>query len=189
MALADLRPKLTYEDYVLFPDDGQRHEILGGEHYVTPAPARKHQRTSMRLGSRLHVFVDDRHLGEILAAPFDVLLSPHDVVQPDLIFVSNERAAILTDRNAKGAPNLVIEIFSPRTRRMDEGIKLDRYERLGVDEAWMLDPDLKTAKIYRRDRRDGSRFASIAELSPAAGDVLTTPLLPGLAIPLADVFA
>jgi len=186
MALADLRHKLSYEDYVHFPDDGQRHEILDGEHYVTPAPAKKHQRISMRLGSRLHVLVDSRNLGEVLAAPFDVLLSPHDIVQPDLIFVSNARTAIFTDKNAKGAPDLVIEILSPSTRRIDEGIKLDRYERLGVDEAWMLDPDLETTKVYRRD---GNRFVLIAELSAAAGDVLTTPLLPGLEILLAEIFA
>jgi Uma2 family endonuclease len=185
MAIADLRHQLTYEDYVLFPDDGQRHEILDGEHYVTPAPAKKHQRASMRLGSRLHVFVDGRNLGEVLAAPFDVLLSPHDVVQPDLIFVSNARAAILTDKNAKGAPDLVIEILSPGTRRVDEGIKLKRYERLGVDESWMLDPDRKTAKIFRRD---GNRFVLVAELFATAGDVLATPLLPGLEIALVDVF-
>jgi Uma2 family endonuclease len=186
MALADLRHKLSYEDYVHFPDDGQRHEILDGEHYVTPAPVKKHQRISMRLGSRLHVFVDSRKLGEVLAAPFDVLLSPHDVVQPDLIFVSNQRASIFTDKNAKGAPDLVIEILSPSTRRVDEGIKLDRYEQLGVDESWMLDPDRETAKVYRRD---GNRFVLIAELSAAVGDVLTTPLLPGLEIPLAEIFA
>ena len=186
MALADLRRKLTYEDYVHFPDNGQRHEIIDGEHYVSPAPKKKHQRTSMRLGSRLHVFVDGRNLGEVLAAPFDVLLSPHDIVEPDLIFVSNERAAILNDKNALGAPDLVIEILSPSTRRIDEGIKLDRYEILGVEEYWMLDTDLSTARIYRRD---GNRFVRFAELAASAGDVFTTPLLPGLEIPLAEIFA
>ncbi len=185
MALPDLCPKLTYEDYVLFPDDGMRHEILDGEHYVTAAPTRKHQRTSMRLGSRLHLFVEEWNLGEVLAAPFDVVLSLHDVVQPDLLFISNRRSGILNDNNAQGAPDLAVEIVSPRTRRQDEGIKRERYDLLGVDEYWMIYPDRRMAKVYRRE---AGRLVLAADLSAAAGDVLTTPLLPGLAIPLADIF-
>ncbi len=185
MALPDLRPKLTYEDYVLFPDDGMRHEILDGEHYVTAAPKRKHQRTSMRLGSRLHLFVEEWHLGEVYAAPFDVVLSLHDVVQPDLLFISNQRAGILNDDNAQGAPDLAVEIVSPRTRRQDEGIKRERYDLLGVDEYWMVYPDRRTATVYRRE---GGRLVLAADLSAAAREVLTTSLLPGLAIPLAEIF-
>lgn len=185
MALADLSPKLTYEDYVLFPNDGMRHEILDGEHYVTAAPKRKHQRTSMRLGSRLHLFVEERSLGEVYAAPFDVVLSLHDVVQPDLLFISNRRAGILNDDNAQGAPDLAIEIVSPRTRRQDEGIKRERYDLLGVDEYWIVYPDRRAAKVYRRE---GARLALVADLSAAAKDIFTTPLLPGLAVPLAEIF-
>lgn len=185
MALPDLRPKLTYEDYVHFPEDGMRHEILDGEHYVSAAPTRKHQRVSMRLGSRLHVFVDERALGEVYAAPFDVFLSLHDVAQPDLLFVSNRRAAILNDKNAQGAPDLVVEIVSPRTRNQDEGLKRERYGLLGVDEYWMVYPDRRAAKIYRRE---GGRLVLSEALSAAAGDILTTPLLPGLAIPLIEIF-
>jgi Uma2 family endonuclease len=185
MAVSDLRRRLTYEDYVLFPDDGLRHEILDGEHYVTAAPFRKYQRISMRLGSRLHVFVDERGLGEVLAAPFDVVLSLHDVVQPDLLFVSNARAAILNDRNAQGAPDLAVEIVSPKTRRRDEGLKRERYDLLGIDEYWLVYPDRHTVRIYRRKQ---GRLTLAADLSAAAGDVLTTPLLPGLEIPLATIF-
>ena len=185
MSRPDLRRRLTYEDYVLFPDDGLRHEILDGEHYATAAPFRKHQRISMRLGSRLHVFVDERGLGEVLAAPFDVVLSLHDVVQPDLLFVSNARAAILNDRNAQGAPDLAVEIVSPKTRRRDEGTKRERYELLGVDEYWLVYPDRHAVRIYRRQQ---NRLVLAADLSAAAGDHLTSPLLPGLAIPLATIF-
>ena len=89
MAIRDTaRRKLTYEDYVLFPEDGQRHEIIDGEHYVSPAPTPKHQRVSMRLSSRLHVFAEEHRLGEVLPAPTDVLLSRHDVLQPDILFIS-----------------------------------------------------------------------------------------------------
>src|SRR5215208_93382 len=126
MALPDLSRKLTYEDYVLLPEDGQRHEILEGAHYVTPAPTTRHQVLSSRLHSLLGPWVLERDLGVLLAAPVDVLLSELDVAQPDLLFISNERAGILTAKNVQGSPDLVIEILSESTRRRDEGIKLER---------------------------------------------------------------
>jgi Uma2 family endonuclease len=115
----------------------------------------------------------------------DVLLSRYDVVQPDLLFISKERAGIVTEKNVQGAPDLVIEILSESTRRRDEGIKLDLYERAGVLEYWMFNPFHKTAKIYRLTPEG---FRLVAELSAEAGDVLTTPLLPGLEMPLSELF-
>src|SRR5579885_1440196 len=112
MAVRDtVRRKLTYEDYILFPEDGQRHEILDGEHYVTPAPTLHHQDAIGNLFLKLAPFVREHRLGKVYLSPADVLLSEHDVVQPDLFFVSNERRAILTEANAQGAPDLVIEIL------------------------------------------------------------------------------
>jgi Uma2 family endonuclease len=177
--------KLTYEDYLLFPEDGLRHEIIDGEHYVSPAPTPKHQRTSMRLSSRLHVFTEEHRLGEVFAAPIDVLFSRHDVIQPDLIFISNERAAILKDKNVQGAPDLVIEILSGSTRHLDERLKLDRYEQLGVSEYWIADPVAERIRVFRVEDQG---FRQVAELSAAVGDVLTAPLLPGLEIPLREIF-
>ncbi|HEY0512559.1 MAG TPA: Uma2 family endonuclease [Thermoanaerobaculia bacterium] len=185
MALHDLRRQLTYEDYCLIPEDGQRHEILDGEHYVTPAPFLRHQRISSKLHTRLGPWIEQRRLGHLFAAPVDVVLSPHDVAQPDLLFVSNERAGIITRKNIQGAPDLVIEILSASTRRRDEGIKLQRYDHLGVPECWMFDPAPRVTKVYRRQ---GGRLRLVAELSADAGDVLTTPLLPGLEIRLSEVF-
>ena len=178
------RRKLTYEDYVLFPEDGQRHEIIDGEHYVSPAPLLRHQQISMRLSIRLGSFVETNRLGELYAAPADVLLSEHDILQPDIIFISNERAAILTPKNIQGAPDLVIEILSPSTRRLDERLKLERYELLGVREYWIVDPAGRVVVF----QVDGETFRRTVELSAEAEDVLTTPLLPGLQIPLADLF-
>lgn len=186
MAVRDLPRKLTYEDYLLFPEDGQRHEILDGEHYVTPSPFFQHQFTAGRLHLRLGNFVEKRGLGIVLFAPFDVLLSPHDVVQPDLLFVSKERAGIVVEKYVHGAPDLVIEILSESTRRRDERLKLERYDRFGVQEYWMFDTGRKTARIFRRE---GGRLALAAELSAAAGDILTSPLLPGLEILLDGIFA
>jgi Uma2 family endonuclease len=184
MALHDLRRrKLTYEDYLLIPEDGQRHEILDGEHYVTAAPFLRHQRISIRLSSRLFFFVDRHGLGEILTAPADVILSPNDVVQPDILFISQARARIAEEKNVQGAPDLVIEILSKSTRVRDEGIKLERYELLGVTEYWTVDPETRTARIYRRQ---GDRLALSGEI-PADG-VLSTSLLPGLEIAISEIF-
>ena len=184
MALHDFRRrKLTYEDYLLIPEDGQRHEILDGEHYVTAAPFLRHQRISSRLHTRLGSFIERQGLGELLAAPVDVVLSLHDIVQPDLLFISNERARIAEEKNVQGAPDLVIEIFSKSTRIRDEGIKLERYELLGVTEYWTVDPETRTAKVYRRR---GERLETAAEIS--AEGALSTPLLPGLEIPLSEIF-
>ncbi len=184
MAIRDIaRRKLTYEDYVLFPEDGQRHEIIDGEHYVSPAPTPKHQRVSMRLSIRVGGFVEQRRLGEVFASPIDVLLSRHDVLQPDLLFISHERATILKDKNIQGAPDLVVEILSESTRKLDERLKLARYELLGVREYWIVDPLADRIHVFRPE---GESFRKAAELS--GGDVLTTPLLPGLEIPLQYLF-
>jgi Uma2 family endonuclease len=186
MAVRDTaRRKLSYEDYAFFPEDGKRHEILAGEHYVTPSPSNQHQGCSLNLALKIGAFVRSHRLGTVRYAPFDVLLSPHDVVQPDLLFLSKQRAEILTDANVQGAPDLVIEILSDSTRRRDETLKRDRYERFGVLEYWLVDPQQRTVRVFRRS---GAAFLAAQELSAAAGDVLATPLLPGLAIPVGEIF-
>src|SRR5205823_1102490 len=97
--------------------DGKRHEIVDGEHYVTPSPFTKHQTVSMNL-TKIFVRYLDRHpIGYLLAAPMDVVFSDFDVVEPDLLFVSRERRAVITDKHVMGAPDLVIEIVSAATRK------------------------------------------------------------------------
>jgi Uma2 family endonuclease len=178
--------KLTYDDFVLFPDDGRRHELIEGAHYVTPSPNIRHQRISGNLHLLIRTWVESNPIGQIYYAPLDVVLSDIDVVEPDLLYFSNERAAaVLTPLNARGAPELVIEIGSKGTRKRDETIKKQLYARVGVSEYWIVDPEIDVIRVYRRD--DG--FTRPRELSREAGDVLTTPLLPGLDLPLARVFA
>ena len=178
--------KLTYDDFLLFPDDGQRHELIDGEHYVTPSPNRKHQKVSGNLHLLIASWLERHPVGQIYYAPFDVVLSRFDVVEPDLLYMSNDRAAeVLTAANVQGAPELVIEIGSPGTRRRDESIKRRLYERAGVSEYWIVDPEMGVVRVYRRG---AARFARAAELSAESGDVLTTPLLPGLDLPLARIF-
>lgn len=185
MALRDLSPKLTYEDYVLFPADGKRHEIIEGEHCVTAAPFIRHQWMSVELSAEFRNYLKAHPLGLSLHAPVDVILSPHDVYQPDLVFVSRERSNIVTDKNIEGAPDLVVEILSESTRRLDEGPKLRNYDRYGVREYWMVNLHWRSVVLYRRTEQG---LVRIAELHAKAGDVLTTPLLPGLEIDLSALF-
>ncbi|SRR5216684_478410 len=177
--------KLTYDDFVLFPDDGLRHELIDGEHYVTPSPNLKHQKVSGNLYLLIRSWLADHPVGRIFYAPLDVVISKHDVVEPDLLYVSHARAGVLTAANLQGAPDLVIEIGSPGTRKRDETIKRRLYERSGVAEYWVVDPELDAIRVYRRTA-DG--FARPAELSREAGDWLASALFPGLEISLARVF-
>lgn len=175
---------LTYEEYLLFPDDGRRHELIGGEHHVTPAPTTVHQRFVRKLGVILDGFVSQHNLGEVFFAPVDVVLSPCDVVQPDLIFLSNARLDRLTRENIKGAPDLVVEVVSEASRQVDRKLKRALYAAHDVLEYWLADPDLRLFEVWRRDAE--GRLVKAAEYEDAA--TLTSPLFPGLAIDLAQLW-
>ena len=178
--------KLTYDDFLLFPDDGMRHELIDGEHYVTAAPNWKHQTISANLSGNIWSYLQQHSIGQILYAPFDVIFSKFDVVEPDLVYISRERLEkIRSSAGATGAPDLIIEIGSPSTRRRDETIKRRLYERFGVTEYWIVDPEVDRIKVYRLLNEQYDR---VAELNLESGDVLTTPLLPGLELPLRKIF-
>src|SRR5947207_9718543 len=186
MKRADSGVKLTYDDFLLFPDDGKRHELIDGEHYVTPSPNTRHQRISGNLHWLLRSHLEQHPIGQLFYAPYDVVFSEFDVVEPDLLYLSNARAAeVLTPLHAKGVPELVVEIASKGTRKRDETIKRRLYERVGVSEYWVVDPAIDAIRIYRRED-DG--FGRPIELSREADGVLTTPLLPGLQLLLRNIF-
>ena len=176
--------KLTYDDFVLFPDDGKRHELIDGEHYVTPSP---NFEASAGLWQPPLADCDrgssSTRIGRMFFAPFDVVFSRFDVVEPDLLYMSNERAAeVLTAANVQGAPELVVEIGSPGTRKRDETIKRRLYERAGVSEYWVVDPELDVVRVYRRSAEG---FERPVELSAEANGRAqhATPARTGLAAP------
>jgi Uma2 family endonuclease len=178
--------KLTYDDFLLFPDDGQRHELIDGEHYVTPSPNTKHQRVSGNIFLMIGSWLEEHPAGRMFYAPYDVVFSNFDVVEPDLLYLSNERMAeVVTPQHVRGAPEIVIEIGSPGTRKRDETIKKRLYERSSVSEYWVVDPELDVVRVYRRGEEG---FGRAVELSSEADDSLTTPLLPGLEMPLRRIF-
>jgi Uma2 family endonuclease len=178
--------RFTYEDFLHFPDDGKRHEIIDGEHFVTPSPNTKHQAVSMNLTRAFILYLEHHHLGRLFAAPFDVRFSDLDVVEPDLLYISRERSGILTEKHVHGAPDLVVEIVSPGTRKTDEVTKRKLYARFDVREYWVVDPERDAISVYRH--ADGA-FTRAAELSAERGDALTTPLLPEFSVSLADIFS
>lgn len=178
--------QFTYDDYLLFLEDGRRHELIDGEHYVTPSPITKHQKISVNLLISVGTHLQSTKAGHVLAAPMDVLLSEFDVVQPDLLFISKDRASILTEKNIQGAPDLLVEILSTSTRKTDEIIKRKLYEQHRVSEYWIIDPELETVKVYRFS--DTNTYERVAELSLEAHHTLTTPLLPNWQLPLKQLF-
>ena len=175
--------KRTYEDYCATADD-KRYELLNGDLMMVPAPNRKHQWVLGRLYIELGRFTQEHGLGEVYVAPFDVVLSDTDVVQPDLLFISRAREHTINDENVRGAPDLVIEILSPSTADRDLGYKHDLYGRHGVLEYWVVDPMAETVAVHRQ--RDGR-----LELADTFGrrDTLRTALLEGLQLKLDDIFA
>jgi len=177
--------KFTYEDYLLFPEDGKRHELIDGEHYMTPAPSLKHQIVVQNLSRTLGQYVYERKLGRLFVAPVDVVLSDVDVVQPDLLFVSKANASRLTEKHVRGAPDLVVEVLSEVTRKTDERIKRKLYEKYGVTEYWVVDPELEGVKVFRLTPKGYERAE---ELGPDDPVPLRSPLFPDLEIPLRKIF-
>lgn len=172
--------RLTYDDFCLLPEDGKRREIIEGELFVTPSPQTPHQRAVIRLSAHLWQFVDSHKLGEVFGAPFDVVFSEFDVVEPDLLYISNARANVLTNKNVQGAPDLVVEVLSESTARVDRSIKLKLYGKFGVQEYWIIDPQGPSAEIYRRGQEGLDLAAKLT-----AADALGSPLFPGFHLPLA----
>ncbi len=180
--------KLTYEDYLGFPeDDGKRHELIDGEHYVTPAPLTKHQRISMNLAAALYHHWQHAKAGRVFSAPTAVIFSETDMVPPDLLYIAKDQDHLITRENIQGSPDLIVEILSDSTRCRDERLKRNLYEQHGVKEYWIVDPELESVKLYRL--RDG-RYATPQELSTEQSQAtLTIPLHPGFSLSLHKVFA
>ena len=189
--MATLKPRagirLSVEEFMELPDtyDRRKMELDEGELYIMPRPRTGHQFLQLRV-----VGYVDRYLDEFDDPPAQVL---HDVIvalslenrillAPDLVIILQSSSAVVTDRMVEGPPDIVMEVLSS-DRRRDLVRKRQLYAEAGVPEYWIFDPREDTATLL--ELRDGE-YVERAVLTDA--DVLTTPLLPGLAIPLADVF-
>jgi Uma2 family endonuclease len=199
------RKRLTYQDLLEIPEDRLRHELIDGKHLMSPAPIPRHQEVVMNLASRIFAYLQDHPIGRVYGNPIDVVLSNFDVVEPDVVYVSHERCdRYLTERCLAGPPELVVEVLSPGTARIDTGRKLRLYDRYGVDEYWIVDPVKEILRVYRRAAgrfrlavalihgkggEDQALAAENAASLPAVSTILSTPLLPGLQITLDQLFA
>ena len=174
--------KLTYEDYAKTPDD-ERYELIDGELVPMPSPRMIHQRLLLKLATLLNAFIQADFLGSVFIAPFDVVLSDTNTLQPDILFISNEREGILTELNVQGAPDLAIEILSPSDPNRDKIRKRAIYERHGVNEYWLVDPYDRSITVLLLEG-DAYQTAGIY----TEGDTLTSSTLSGFTLNLADLF-
>ena len=175
------RRKLDYSDILATPNDGKRYELIEGELFVSPAPTLIHQRVSKRLHRQLEDYFEGRAMGEVFYAPLDCILTPHDVLEPDLLVVADP--SHISKRSIEAPPLLVVEILSPSTRKLDRGRKWRRYAELGVRRYWIVDPDEKRVECYRS--ADGT-FTPVID---ARGDTsLAHPDWDGLGVDLAALW-
>ncbi|HLR76985.1 MAG TPA: Uma2 family endonuclease [Balneolaceae bacterium] len=175
---------VTYDDYLTLPDDGNRYEIIGGELYMSPSPSTIHQRISLKLSTHLNEYIGKKNLGEIFVAPLDVVLSMTDVVQPDLLFITNERSQIISKKNIIAAPDLIIEILSESTEAIDRNRKKKLYEKHKVKEYWIVAPDEKQLEQYILGG-DCYQEKKVFKQS----EILTSQVVSGFKFPLEKVFA
>lgn len=172
----------TYDDYARLQDD-RRYEVIEGQLLLTPSPRTYHQKVAGNLFDVLLRHVRDNRLGEVLIAPCDVVLSPTNVVQPDILFVGRDRVAIIEERYVSAAPDLVVEVLSPGTALRDRKLKFRLYARFGVRELWIVDPTVPGIEVFGNS---GERLRLAA--SYGLGETLRSEVLPNLRVALDEVF-
>jgi Uma2 family endonuclease len=177
------RIRLSIDEYMELPNDGKRYEILDGDLFVTPAPSPRHQKVSRKLQFFLMLALERPGLGEVYDAPIDVILSRHDIFQPDLVFIRRENLHIVGAKNIQGVPDLLVEILSPSTRRTDVLLKSRVYARFRVPAYWIVDPDIDRIELFELEG-ESYRAAQVA----SRPEVLRPAAFPDLEIPLDEVF-
>ncbi len=181
---AEVIPKLTYEEFRRLPEDGRRYELIHGEVLLTPSPNVGHQAALRNLSTSLVNYLAKNPLGQIFFAPLDVRLGADTALQPDLIFISKDRAGIIQEDFIMGPPDLVAEILSPSTAAHDRATKLQIYAEAGVNEVWLIDPRARTVEILKRQ---GNKY--LFDVILAANQVLSSGLFPAWQLPLNELFA
>ncbi|MUL36923.1 Uma2 family endonuclease [Gloeocapsopsis dulcis] len=177
----------TTADLKLFPDDGNRYEIIDGELFVTKAPHWKHQNVADNVCTELKLWSRQTGLGDAATTP-GVIFTDADNVIPDVVWVSNQRLAELLDDagHLVGAPELVVEVLSSGElqEKRDRQLKLKLYSIQGVQEYWIIDPQKQQVEIYRRDNAVLKLAATLYK-----EDDLNSPLLPGFICSVAQIFS
>lgn len=187
MTVPNRNIRFTYADYKSLPESmDRRYELLDGDLVLVPAPTIKHQRISKKLEFIFITFFEHNNLGEVLYAPVDVVFgkgNDREVVQPDIIFISNERSDIATEQEIQDAPDLVVEILSPGTEERDRNYKKSLYSRYNVLEYWIVDPTAETIDIYSQTERGLQRSGIYA-----ATQTVISPRWPELTLQAGAIF-
>lgn len=173
----------TFEELAAeMPESNQPTELWDGEIVMSPAPSFFHQQIADRFHDDLKAWIRPRQMGKTVVAPVDMILSPRRAVQPDVVFISNERRGIIGDR-LSGAADLVAEIISPESRRRDRFDKRDLYEQHGVKEYWLIDPEAQTVEVLHLVRGE---FQLAGRWHP--GEQAVSKLLPGFSVDVGTLF-
>jgi Uma2 family endonuclease len=174
----------TYEDFLRLPDDGNRYEIIDGVFYMTNAPDPEHQYAVHQIAVAFELAVRAGNLGVVYTGPIEVHLPGiAQPVQPDVLFVAQARREIVKPKFIEGTPDLIVEVTSPSTARLDRKVKLDAYERAGVLECWIVNPKLHSIEVYTLVRGE---YALHGEYGP--GEQVTSEVLTGLELLTDAVF-
>jgi Uma2 family endonuclease len=168
--------RATYDDYLQFPDDGKRYEILDGVVYMSPSPSPQHQYAGKRLQRVLEAYfeADGQHV--VFDAPLDVILANDDIVQPDLVVAKRSQ---ISKRGVEGAPRLLVEVLSPSNVAFDRQAKAARYLVRGVEHYWILDPMHRTLECFRLGNDEYQ-----LEASGTDRDEVSVPSFAGLSVAL-----
>ena len=155
----------------------EHYQLIEGELVVTGGRTPWHQHLVGNLLIGLSDYFDEHGGGLAVHAPLDVVLSRENVLHPDVLVVRGDRRTIIRRENVQGAPDIAIEVVWEDTRYRDEVVKRRIYERYGVMEIWLVDPDDQSVTIIRNGE------------AVRVQDTITTPLLPGFVLPLREVFS
>jgi Uma2 family endonuclease len=180
---AAIRSKMTYQDLLDLPEDGKRREIIGGELFVAASPSIKHQRLLSRFYRDCFATLEETGWGEVFFAPLDIKFSDTDVVEPDLIVVRADRREIYQSNHLTAAPDIVLEVISPFSRRHDEVTKLALYAEHRVPEFWLADSIKHTLRLLTL--RDGT----FVEIVPDEDGRLRSVVVPQLILDPSKLFA
>lgn len=174
----------TYEHWLQFPNDGWKYEILDGVLYMSPPPTINHQDVSGELFARMRIFARAHKVGTVLEAPCGVRLPTQAVpVEPDILFVRNERRHLIEERYVEGAPDLVVEVLSRSNADYDRTTKYAQYEQAGVSEYWLVNYWDETITIYNLVDQN-YRLTGLFQ----NGDTATSQVLTGFQIVVTDLF-
>jgi Uma2 family endonuclease len=180
---APVQRRYTYEELVAeMPETNQPSELWDGELAMSPSPSFHHQEIVLRFYRQLHDWVAGRKLGKVVAGPIDMVLSPHRVTQPDIVFIAQERLSIIAGA-IHGPVDLAAEVVSLGHRHRDRIEKRDLYEQYAVKEYWLIDPEAKTVEVLHLESGHYQLF-----MRCSAGETARSKLLPGFEIAVQLLF-